>query len=59
MPLMKIQEQVYYRTKPDQEEQKNSLQKNCCLQCLDVLKEIEDLTMMVNNLQKEHLDQVK
>lgn len=37
----------------------NSLQKNCRLQCLDVLKEIEDLTMMVKNFKMEHLDQFK
>ena len=37
----------------------NSLQKNCRLQCLDEPKEIEGLTMMVSNLQIEHLDQFK
>lgn len=55
----RIQEQTCFRTEHLQEEQMNSLQKNCRLQCLDVLKEIEDLTMMVNNLQMEHLDQFK
>lgn len=37
----------------------NSLQKNIQLQCLDVQKEIEDLTMMVYILQMEDLDQFK
>ena len=59
MSQKKIHEQTGFSTEHLQEEQMNSLQKNCRLQCLDVLKEIEDLTMMVSNLQMEHLDQFK
>lgn len=55
MSQKKIQEQTGFWTTHLQEEQMNSLQKNCRLQSPDVLKEIEDLTMMVNNLQMMHL----
>lgn len=59
MSQKKIHEQTGFSTEHLQEELMNSLQKNCRLQCLDEPKEIEGLTMMVSNLQIEHLDQFK